>query len=144
MSQPITIAFARGAPYLTVFAALFAVGAALAVWLVESRSSKPVPAAAAVVSGGSSEVTVEATYAVAAWSVLVDGVAVAATKSDARRWSGTIPAGRELGIEAQPADSLAGGAAALRAQVRQGARLRTVDAWGDGAAGLRIDLTAER
>lgn len=145
--QP-TIDFAAGALPRTLWAAAFIIAVVVAVRLVSAVSTVAVTTSAvtagATTVGDAAALEVDATYAVATWTVLVDGRAVDATASDGRRWRGVLPAGGECTVEATPADVLAGGAAALRARLTRDHRTRTIDAWGDGAAALRIPLADGR
>jgi hypothetical protein len=136
------LGFAASAPWRATWAMAFAALAALGVVLIGTR--KPMFQQAETVSPSTAStalVELSASYAVATWSVLVDGQALTATTMDARRWLGTIPSGhRELAIDAAPVDPLAGGPAALRITVRRDGREYRTSTWGDGCVGCRIDL----
>ncbi len=144
MAQPPRIAFAAGLLPATCLAAGFMAAVTVAAILAESRQPASTDAGRTAAVARPAHLEVDATYPVATWTVLVDGRPATAGASDTRRWRGDLPAGRECTVEAAPADPLAGGAAALRARLERAGQVRVLDAWGDGAAGLRIDLMAER
>ncbi len=112
--------------------AAFCVGAVLMVWAVERVPATPPPAPA--LPGPATRtllLTVESTYAVAEWSVLVLGEAQRASAAEAFSWRGhiTAPVGEEVVVIA-PAASSAG-------SPHRGLRLRLGDrperlVWGEG------------
>jgi hypothetical protein len=125
-------AFTASASARGVWALLFAVAAIALVVLVE-QGRPPATAPAATTPGPAATAAprtlrLEATFAVATWTVQAGNAAVAATSSDDQHWTGTVTTPGELLVQADPADPADARPHALRI-VLDGA---TRTAWGAG------------
>lgn len=129
-------AFAGGALARGALGLAFTAGACGLAWFVEtvplpSDAPRAVPAVATPVHAR--ELSVEGTYAIAAWSVSAAGMAIAAGRNDDATWSGTVPVG-EIIITAEPQDPSEGRLHALRARIDG----RELVAWGAGSVTLVV------
>ncbi len=91
-------------------------------------------------AAGAIAVEIESTFAVATWSVRVDGVELAGSR-DERRWRGQADSALSLDVRAEPADPLADAPCALRVHVTRGGSGRAHLLWGRGAVAGAIALT---
>ncbi len=130
------LGFAAGARLRLVAAAAFAAAAfgavALATGAPPAQAPAPAAAAPAGVAVGMLELTITATYPVAAWSVQGPVGPLAARSSDTTRWQGAVPCAAagavRLFVQADHQDALNAGPAALRVAWPGGAALL----WGEG------------
>jgi hypothetical protein len=125
-------AFTASAAARGVWALGFAAAAAALVGFVEHARPAALPAAAATAAPAGAaprQLRLEATYAVAAWTVRCGGATVAASASDDQEWNGVVTAPGEIAIEADPADPADVRPHALRIVVDGSART----SWGAGA-----------
>jgi hypothetical protein len=130
------IGFAAPAWRRLLVALVYALVVAAVVWAVEFRD-RPQPAALVIAVPSDAAVvvlTAEATFPVAHWTVLVDGVAVEG-QVDPAGWRGSV-AGGEILVQAERADAadLSPGAVRLRAGGRE------VVAWGEGTVSVGMKL----
>lgn len=105
---------------------------AMAVWAVERTPAIAARPAAQVPASTSLPIRVEATFPVAHWTVLVDGVAVDG-QAEAQAWTGTLT-GREVLVQAERADAADLSPGALRLGVGS----RSVVAWGEGTVSATL------
>lgn len=110
-------------------ATAYAVAVGLAVWAVEAAPAAALPPVVAP-TARSAQLRVEATFPVASWTVLVDGVAVAGAAT-AQLWTGSVT-GSEVLVQAERADAADQSSGALRL----GLGPRRILAWGEGTVSV--------
>ncbi|HYE05389.1 MAG TPA: hypothetical protein VEL07_07645 [Planctomycetota bacterium] len=126
-------AWRRLLPALACAAAWLAIELALAMHVPRAAP------AAAPVAASAIAIEIESTFAVAAWSVRIDGVQIAGAGDD-RRWRGRADDARSLDVRAEPADPLADAPCALRVHVTRAGSGRAHLLWGRGAVAGAIPL----
>jgi hypothetical protein len=139
------LGFTRSAGWRLVGASAYIIAAGLLTFAIESRGAGAppgVPAPAPAAAPASATLMLTSTYAVARWTVEIDGVAVAASASSAQSWQGRIALrarNAEVFIFGEAADPLAGGACALKVAYGDGvAPGRSVVLWGEGSVSARL------
>ena len=133
VAPPVANAFTSSAAGRGVWALAFATAAIMLVVLVEAgRPPKPAEnganTATTAATATARTLRLEATFAVATWTVQAGGATVAATASEDQHWSGTVTAGGEITIQADPVDLGDARPHALRIAVDTTTRT----AWGAG------------
>jgi len=130
--------FAGGVAARVAVVTGYALAAALAIALVETRPAAAKRAAPAPVVSARDhvDISIESTYPVSTWIVRYAGIAVAGIGDGTRRWRGQLaldPDERQLVVEASPQDPLADGPCALRVALRQaGGVTEATTLWGNG------------
>ncbi len=123
---------------------LVAVGALLLALLGRSGGPPGAPAVAAPppTAPAQATLTLTATYAVARWTVELDGVAQTPDVVTAQTWQAHLrlaAPGAEVYLHGEPADPLNGGPCALRVSFAEGSHPpRTTVLWGEGGVSARI------
>ena len=138
------LGFAAGAPLRLLAAAAFAAGAfgavALATGAPPAQAPTPALAPAAGAAQGELELTITATYPVAAWTVQGPAGALHARASDATHWLGAVPCAPggtvRLFVQADHQDAMHAAPAALRVAWPGGAALL----WGEGFVAENVSV----
>ena len=141
------LGFTRSAAWRLAGAGAYLLAAGALLVAIEARGPGPPPGPPPAAPAPSPAprgltLTLTATYAVARWTVELDGVAQPPSASSAREWHGRLALrapGAEVFIHGEATDPLSSAPCALRVAITDGgAGVRSEVLWGEGSVSARL------